>query len=182
MPTFYSPSGNPEVWAECPPGYLTEDAWYELTYGTEALQERIAQRQEAELQSARSAKLAQIDAETSAVIFAGFDYEVDGETLHFSYDADDQRNFADSANAATLAKLEVPGLPESVKWNGWRVTRDAEGNVTSRTLVQIILSPDSFLTLYTAGALAHKASCMERGGRRKAALEQAQTLEEIEAV
>ncbi len=27
MPTFFSPDGNPEVWAECPAGYFTPDEW-----------------------------------------------------------------------------------------------------------------------------------------------------------
>lgn len=30
MPTFYSPSGNPEVWAEKPENYLTPEEWQEL--------------------------------------------------------------------------------------------------------------------------------------------------------
>ncbi|MDL2272797.1 hypothetical protein LJC23_07200 [Desulfovibrio sp. OttesenSCG-928-I05] len=27
MPTFYSPTGNPEVWEEKPEGYFTEEEW-----------------------------------------------------------------------------------------------------------------------------------------------------------
>lgn len=27
MPTYYSPSGNPEVWAEKPAGYMTPEEW-----------------------------------------------------------------------------------------------------------------------------------------------------------
>lgn len=27
MPTFISPTGNPEVWAICPDGYLTPEEW-----------------------------------------------------------------------------------------------------------------------------------------------------------
>lgn len=27
MPTFYSPEGNPEIWAERPEGYLTPEEW-----------------------------------------------------------------------------------------------------------------------------------------------------------
>lgn len=29
MPVFVSPSGNPEVWAEKPPGYITEEEWHQ---------------------------------------------------------------------------------------------------------------------------------------------------------
>lgn len=103
-----------------------------------------------------------IDAETSKAILNGFDYTVDGENLHFSYDAFDQQNFADTANACLMLKSGAPGLPEAVVWNAYR---------TNGELVRLNLTADAFLTLYTAGALAHKAACMAAGGQRKAALE-----------
>lgn len=134
------------------------------------------------LEEARADRIAAIDAETSAAIIAGFDYDINGETLHFSYDANDQQNFADTGNAATLATLGVPGVPRSVIWNGWKVEKDADDAVLSRSLVRLTLSVNDFLALYMAGALAHKAACMERGGMRKAAVEAAQTLEELQAV
>ena len=134
------------------------------------------------LEEARAAKIARIDAETSAAIIAGFDYEVEGRVLHFSYDANDQQNFADTANASLLAKMGVPGVPESVTWNGWEIARDEDGAEVSRSLVRLALTPDTFLTLYMAGALAHKAMRMETGGQRKAAAEVAATIEELEAV
>ena len=43
------------------------------------------------LNELKEEKKAQIDAEASAAILAGFDYTVDGVTYHFSYDAFDQR-------------------------------------------------------------------------------------------
>lgn len=110
----------------------------------------------------RDTTRARIDAETSAAILGGFDYAVDGETLHFSYDAFDQQNFADTANACLLAKSGAQGLPESVTWNAYRASGE---------LVQLSLSADEFLALYAGGALAHKAACMAAGGQRKAALE-----------
>lgn len=110
----------------------------------------------------RDAIRARIDAETSAAILAGFDYAVDGELLHFSYDAFDQQNFADTANACLLQKSGAPGLPAGVTWNAYKAGGE---------LVQLELSADAFLALYTAGALAHKAACMAAGGQRKAALE-----------
>ncbi|SBV99022.1 hypothetical protein KL86DPRO_11494 [uncultured delta proteobacterium] len=134
------------------------------------------------LEEARAAKLAAIDAETSAAILAGFEYTVDGRTLHFSYDANDQQNFADSANASLLSKMGVPNVPESVTWNGWEEAKDEAGAVVSRSLVRLVLTPDTFLALYTGGALAHKAARMETGGQRKAAAEAATTLEELQAV
>ena len=114
-------------------------------------------------------KMAAIDAETTAAIVAGFDYEAQGQALHFSYDPDDQQNFADMANVATLAQQGVPNLPDSFTWNGWNIERDTEGNETSRSLVRLVLTLPEFLGLYLGGALTHKATQMEIGSRRKAA-------------
>lgn len=103
-----------------------------------------------------------IDAETSAAILAGFSYEVNGQALHFSYDRDDQQNFADTANACLISMSGAGGgLPTDVTWNGY----DAEGH-----LVRVPLTAEAFLTLYAA-ALNHKAACMAAGGARKAELE-----------
>lgn len=109
----------------------------------------------------RQQKIDAIDSETSSAILAGFDYAVNGETLHFNYDSFDQQNFADTANACILAKNGVEGLPESVTWNGYK---------SDGTLVRLTLTADDFLALYTRGALAHKAACMESGGQKKAEL------------
>ena len=116
---------------------------------------------EEKAQAELEAKIADIDRKTSALIRDGFDYEIDGETYHFSYDMFDQQNFADTANACLLAKSGVPGLPTSVTWNAYR---------EDGSLVRLTLDADQFLALYTAGALAHKASCMEAGGKEKAAV------------
>ncbi len=116
---------------------------------------------EEKAQQELEAKIADIDHKTSALIRDGFDYEIEGETLHFSYDMFDQQNFADTANACLLAKSGVPGLPQSVTWNAYK----ADGS-----LVRLELDADQFLALYTAGALAHKAACMEAGGQEKAAV------------
>lgn len=123
------------------------------------------------LDEAKAAKVAQIDAETSAAIIAGFDYEIDGTPYHFSYDAFDQTNFADTANMCQLALAGTPGLPESVTWNSY--TAGGE-------LVQQTFDAASFLTLYTAGAMAHKAARMAEGGARKAKVAAAETLEAVE--
>lgn len=131
----------------------------------------------------------QIDQETSGAILAGFDYSVDigtgtPETLHFSYDSYDQQNFADTANIALL-NLTMPAsldgeatVPTSVTWNAYR-------NYTPETggeLVRLTFDAAGFLALYTGGALAHKAAQMEAGGRRKAAVESATTIEEVESI
>lgn len=123
------------------------------------------------LEEAKASKRAIIDAETSAAILGGFDFMVEGQKLHFSYDTFDQQNFADTANACILQQTGVPGLPESVIWNAY-----ADG-----ALVRLTRTSAEFLALYTAGALTHKATQMETGGQRKAAVEAALTLEKVEA-
>ncbi|HIU17307.1 MAG TPA: hypothetical protein IAB01_02525 [Candidatus Avidesulfovibrio excrementigallinarum] len=143
--------------------------------------------EEEQLARARAAARQQIDAETSAAILAGFDYAVDTgtgtpETLHFSYDSFDQQNFADTASMALLnltmpASLDAGEVPTSVTWNAYR-------NYTPQTggeLVRLTFDAPGFLALYTGGALAHKALQMELGGQKKAAVEAAATVEEVEA-
>lgn len=110
----------------------------------------------------RRLKLAEIDMETQQAIFGGFDYEIGGELLHFSYDSFDQQNFADTANACLMLKSGAQGLPETVTRNGYR----ADG-----TLVRLTFNADDFLALYARGALAHKAACIDAGSAKKAELE-----------
>lgn len=128
------------------------------------------------LEEVKALALKQIDENTSARILAGFAFQPDGQDapLHFSYDLFDQQNFADAANAALLVQAGTQGVPESVAWNAYR--RD------SGELVRLTLTPTQFLTLYVAGALAHKATCMEAGGAKKAAVEAATTADEVAAV
>lgn len=138
------------------------------------------------LDEAKAAKIAAIDAQTSSAILAGFDYEIDAgtgttEALHFSYDSFDQQNFADSATLALLSLGVSPmaeSLPTSVTWNAYRDWTPEKGG----ELVRLTLDPEAFLSLYVGGALTHKAAKMEEGGRRKAAVDAAMTLEEVEAI
>ena len=135
------------------------------------------------LEEVKTDAVKKVDNATSAVILAGFDYETDFgtgviETLHFSYDSFDQQNFADSANVATLAMSGTPGLPESVTWNAYRDwTLETGGE-----LVRLTLTPATFLELYTAGALTHKATQMEIGGWRKVAVEAAESAEAVQVM
>lgn len=126
-------------------------------------------------------KLVRIDAETSTAITAGFDYAIEGVPHHFSYDAFDQQNFADTANVALLAQMGGKGLPETVAWNAYKNWQNGNGD-----LVRLTFTAETFLTLYTAGAVAHKADCMASGGVRKTALAEAvargATVEEVEAI
>lgn len=126
-------------------------------------------------------KRAAIDADTSSAITAGFEYAVDGVIYHFSYDAFDQQNFADTANVALLAQMGGNGLPESVAWNAYKNWKEGMGE-----LVRLTFTAETFLTLYTVGAVAHKAARMAEGGARKAALAEAVArgakAEELEAI
>ena len=112
------------------------------------------------LNELKEEKKAQIDAETSAAILAGFDYAVDGVTYHFSYALDDQQNFSDTANVCIMKQAGMPGLPDSVMWNAYRVP--------GGELERLTFDASGFLALYA-------------GGERKAAVEAATTPEEVEA-
>lgn len=133
----------------------------------------LLERPEKNLEELKAEKVIQIDSETSAAILAGFDYTIDGTSYHFSYDSFDQQNFSDTANMCQLALAGTPGLPTSVVWNSY---------LPDGTLVQQTFDAQSFLALYTAGAMQHKATQMTIGGQRKAKVWAAQTKEEIEAI
>ena len=134
------------------------------------------------LDEVKARKLAAIDAETSAAIMAGFECVVTPpdtgtpELLHFSYDEFDQQNFADAAISMQLASASG-GIPTTTPWNAYRNhTADSKGE-----LVILQLTAETFLPIYAA-ALNHKAANMAEGGRRKAAVAAAQTVEDVEAI
>lgn len=133
------------------------------------------------LDEVKARKLASIDAETSAAIMAGFECEAtppdagEPELLHFSYDSFDQQNFADAAVSMQLST--AGGIPTTTPWNAYRNhTPDSKGD-----LVILQLTAETFLPIYAA-ALNHKATKMAEGGTRKAAVEAAQTVEELETI
>lgn len=155
--------------------------WYQMwkltpvTHTPEENAERLLQR--------KKQKVAQIDAETSAAIMAGFECEATPpdtgtpELLHFSYDQFDQQNFADAAVSMQLATASDGGIPTTTPWNAYRNhTADSKGD-----LVILQLTAETFLPIYAA-ALNHKATKMAEGGQRKAAVAAAQTVEEVEAI
>ncbi|MTJ93014.1 MAG: hypothetical protein F8N36_09150 [Desulfovibrio sp.] len=159
----------------------TQEAWQAVTWEDKRVKPAWADLCAAHIATIASRVLAAIDSETSAAIIAGFDYVVDGVSYHFSYDAFDQQNFADTANVALLAQMGGTGLPESVNWNAYKNWQNSKGE-----LVRLTFTAATFLTLYTAGAVAHKAARMAEGGARKAALAEAvargATAEELEAI
>ena len=125
------------------------------------------------LEELKTAKKARIDEDTSAAILAGFDYAVNGVTYHFSYDAFDQQNFADTANVCIMKQAGMPGLPDSVMWNAY--------TVPDNELERLTFDAPGFLALYAGGAMKHKNGTMQRGGERKAAVEAAATADVITA-
>ena len=133
------------------------------------------------LENVKLRKLAAIDAQTSSAIMAGFECEATPpdtgtpELLHFSYDSFDQQNFADAAVSMQLST--AGGIPTTTPWNAYRNhTADSKGE-----LVILQLTAETFLPIYAA-ALNHKATKMAEGGQRKAAVEAAQTVEDVEKI
>jgi hypothetical protein len=122
------------------------------------------------LANLKALKVRRIDAETSAAILAGFDYEVAGQSLHFSYDAFDQQNFADAANNALAALMA--GQPFTVAWNAY----DSAGALNS-----LELDAGQFLALYQQGACTHKVTQMGIARLRKTALAEAATAKDVDA-
>lgn len=175
MPTFFSPDGNPEVWAQQPDDYLTPEEWDKAHPSPKPEPEP--------LETVKARKIATIDAETSAAILAGFTCEATPpdtdmpELLHFSYDEFDQQNFADAAVSMQLAEASGGAIPTATPWNAYRNhTEDSKGE-----LVILQLTAETFVPIYAA-ALQHKAAKMADGGQRKAAVVAAQTVEEVEAI
>lgn len=118
-------------------------------------------------------KINQIDQETSLSILSGFNYTINDQEYHFSYDSFDQQNFADTANMCQLALSGAEGLPKTVTWNSY---------LEDGTLVQQEFDAESFLKLYTTGAMVHKATQMEIGGQRKLKVAEAQSEEELDQI
>lgn len=166
MGNYFSPNGNFEVWDVKPEGYYTEEEW-ELVNPKEP---------EPTFKEVKAAALSRIDFATSAAILDGFNYTIDSEELHFSYDTEDQQNFSDTFNAISMKLLmNVQNLPDTIDWNGWRNhTSDFKGE-----LVVLTLTPEMFLELYTSGALVHKSINLEIGKQRKQAIESCTSVEEI---
>ena len=153
------------------------EEWVEVRAYAEAHPECVTEEQSyappvPTFEEVKATKKAQIDAETSAAILAGFDYPVDGVTYHFSYALDDQQNFSDTANVCLMKQAGMPGLPDSVTWNAYTPGDD---------MVRLTFDASGFLALYAGGAMKHKNGTMQRGGERKAAVEAAATAEEVEA-
>lgn len=157
--------------------WMPNDTWYTPARYMKELGQlpvgALLERPKKSLEELKIDKLSQIDAETSAAIFAGFDYTINNIKYHFSYDSFDQQNFVDTASMCQLALSGAEGLPTSVTWNSY---------LEDGTLVRQEFDANSFLKLYTSGAIAHKATQMAIGGQRKAAVQLAKTKEELDNI
>lgn len=157
--------------------WMPNDTWYTPARYMKKLGQlpvgALLERPKKSFEELKIDKLSQIDVETSAAIFAGFDYTINNTKYHFSYDSFDQQNFVDTASMCQLALSGVKGLPTSVTWNSY---------LEDGTLVRQEFDANSFLELYTSGAIAHKATQMAIGGQRKAAVQLAKTKEELDNI
>lgn len=125
------------------------------------------------LANVKKRKILAIDQETSAKILQGFDYKLGDTAYHFSYDTFDQQNFVDTASMCQLAISNMSEVPASVVWNSY---------LSDGSLVQQEFDAHTFLDLYVNGAMQHKATQMALGGQRKAAVEVAKTVEEVDSI
>ena len=125
------------------------------------------------LENIKAQKIHAIDEATSAAILAGFDFEIEGKTLHFSYDAFDQQNFSDAANNALAAM--VASSPVTFEWNSYD---------TAGSFVKVELNAAQFLNLYQQGACTHKLTQMAIARQRKTAVNDpaTDTAEKVEAI
>ena len=145
--------------------------------------EEVAQSLQAPtLADFKSAKIDELNNETSVAILYGFDYTVNEQVLHISYDRDDQQNFSDMAETIGLVKLGLPvPLDSTIEWNGWKLIKGSGGSIVSKQLVKIPLTHDEFLQLFLT-ALAFKNEQMAKGTRRKEAVNNAKTVEELKDI
>ena len=145
--------------------------------------EEVAQSLQAPtLADFKSIKIDEINNETSAAILYGFDYTVNEQVLHISYDRNDQQNFSDMAETIGLVKLGIPvPLDSTIEWNGWKLIKGSGGSIVSKQLVKIPLTHDEFLQLFLT-ALAFKNEQMAKGTRRKEAVNNAKTVEELKDI
>lgn len=98
----------------------------------------------------RSAKVAEISAACNAVIVAGFDIELAGETEHFNLSIEDQSNIANLFRVVELGGTEFPYQADGGKCRIY----------TSQEIAQIYLAAQTVITTQTTYHNALKAYVM----------------------
>lgn len=119
------------------------------------------------LSEVKAEKISQINTETSAKILTGFTYK----GYKYSYDRDDQQNFADTAVIAQQCVAQ--GTSRLVNWNSYN---------TAGGLVVQTFTPTEFLDVYLNGALTHKQTCMLQATTRKDKVQKATSISQVESI
>lgn len=140
--------------------------------------------------------IVKVDKITSEKILDGFDYAVNGEVYHFSYDMADQQNFAEK-NAAAVLDVSMSGMDEAAKaeilkklmeamgggssgatavawpctWQGWK---DGVSHSLQFTSIE-------YIALGIAAG-THKTNCLGEGWKIKEDIRATQTEAELKAV
>ena len=105
MPTFYSPSGNAEIWEEQPDGYITQEEWDAARAAEEvaAEAERLAEYNKPE--NARVRKYAEINEGCQAALAALTATYPDRELLTFDKQEAEARAYLSDPSSATTPIL-----------------------------------------------------------------------------
>lgn len=123
------------------------------------------------LDAVKERRIAEVDARTSALILAGFDYDIAGSVYRFGYSAEDQGNFTKAAVSATLALINNQAEYRQ-PWRGW-------GGDVPHTLS---LTAQEFLALATYAGKDHQERCLASGWTLTEAIRNAATVEEVKAI
>jgi len=87
MPTYYSPEGNPEIWAEQPEGYVTKQEWQKQNSSAPTRAELYTAKQ-AEIRDGAEAMLTALAAEYAPLERQTWDQQAaEAEALHTDADA-----------------------------------------------------------------------------------------------
>ena len=94
--------------------------------------------EEAELtfEAKKELKSAEISAKAKEMIFAGFEYEIEGISYKFSYDEEDQRNFS-KANSMALLSLLTHDVTYRQEWRGWKGRRSKVFSLTAQDYLNL---------------------------------------------
>ena len=105
MSTFYSPSGNAEIWEEQPDGYITQEEWDAARAAEEvaAEAERLAEYNKPE--NARVRKYAEINEGCQAALAALTATYPDRELLTFDKQEAEARAYLSDPSSATTPIL-----------------------------------------------------------------------------
>ena len=122
------------------------------------------------LEQRRTQAITSLAVKTHDAIVGGFDYGIDGVVYHFSYDEEDQGNFA-KANSAALLALITEDSGYCQVWRGWI---GEEPHVLELTVTQ-------YLALSRAGA-DHQLWWQQRYWEKEAAVKAASSFEELDHI